>query len=591
MGSRLHGNDGRRRRTHNRRRESTHPQPSFPRRRESTGRGGDGFPSARERRAATAHPQSSARIHAPTTVIPATAGIHGGAGDGFPSARERREAAGAPTIVGENPRPHNRHSRDGGNPRGGGAGDGFPSARERRAATRTHKRRAAAAHPQSSARIHAPQSSFPRRRESTGRAGDGFPSARERRAAYPQSSARIHAPTTVIPATAGIHGEGWGWVPVCTGTTRGGGRTHNRRRESTHPQPSFSRRRESTAATIVIPATAGIHGGGRRWVPVCTGTTGGDGAPTIVGENPRPHNRHSRDGGNPRWGPAMGSRLHGNDGRRRAHPQSSARIHGPTIVIPATAGIHGGGAAMGSRLHGNDGRRRTHNRHSREGGNPRGGRRWVPVCTGTTGGGSVPTIVGENPRTHNRHSRDGGNPRGGPAMGSRLHRNDGRRRAHPQTTGGGGAPTNDGRRRRTHNRRRESTAPQSSFPRRRESTGGAGDGFPSARERREAAGAPTIVGENPRPHNRHSRDGGNPRRGWRWVPVCTGTTGGGGRTHKRHSREWSNARVSLYGNDGARPCGSWSCTRAGRRPSPSRSRRRCCASGLWRSRPPARTRA
>ena len=358
-----------------RRRESTAPQSSFPRRRESTVGAGDGFPSARERRAATAHPQSSARIHAPTIVIPATAGIHG---EGWAmgsrlhgnDGRRRR----VPTIVGENPRTrlHNRHSRDGGNPRGG------------------------------------------------------------RR-----------------------------WVPVCTGTTGDGGRTHNRRRESTAPQSSFPRRRESTAR-----------------------------------------------------GAAMGSRLHGNDERRRAHPQSSARIHGPTIVIPATAGIHGGG------------------------------RRWVPVCTGTTGGDGAPTIV--IPTTagihgsHNRHSRDGGNPRGGAAMGSRLHGNDGRRR-------------------RTHNRRRESTHPQPSFPRRRESTARGGDGFPSARERREAAGAPTIVipatagihgeGGDGFPsarerraatahptivipttagihgsHNRHSRDGGNPR------------------THNRHSRDGGNPR-------------------------------------------------
>ena len=45
----------------------------------------------------------------------------------------------------------------------------------------------------------------------------------------------------------------------------------------------------------------------------------------------------------------MGSRLHGNDGSTH-------------IVIPATAGIHGGGAAMGSRLHGNDGGRRERRR-------------------------------------------------------------------------------------------------------------------------------------------------------------------------------------------------------------------------------------
>ena len=336
-------------------------------------------------------------------------------------------------------RTHNRHSRDGGNPRRG-AGDGFPSARERRAA---------AAHP---------QSSFPRRRESTGGAGDGFPSARERRAAA--------------------------------------------------------------------------------------------GAPTIVGENPRPHNRHSRDGGNPRGGAAMGSRLHGNDGRRRAHPQSSARIHAPTIVIPAKAGIHGGGPAVDGFPSARERRAaagaptivgenpRTHNRHSRDGGNPRrGGRRWVPVCTGTTRGGGRTHNRRRESMHHNRHSRDGGNPRGG-----------GGRRWVPVctgTTGGDGPPHN----RHSHNSGNP-RQPQSSFPRRRESTVGAGDGFPSARERRAAAAQP-----------------------------------------HRHSREWSNARVSLSGNDGARPCGSWSCTRAGRRPSPSRSRRRCWASGRWRSRPPARRRA
>ena len=282
------------------------------------------------------------------------------------------------------------------------------------------------------------------------------------------------------------------WVPVCTGTTGGGGRTHNRHsRDGGNPRrgagdgfPSARERRAAAGApTIVIPATAGIRGGGRRWVPVCTGTTGGGG---------RTHNRHSRDGGNPRWGPAMGSRLHGNDGRRRAHPQSS---------FP---------------------RRRE---------STAGGRRWVPVCTGTTGGGGVPTIV--LPATAGIHG-------GGPAMGSRLHGNDGRRRAHPQ----------------------------SSFPRRRESAVGAGDGFPSARERRAAAGAPTIVipatagihGGGPAMGSRlHGNDGRRrahpqssfPRRrestagGRRWVPVCTGTTGGGGRTHNRYSREGGNPGLGV----------------------------------------------
>ena len=372
-----------------------------------------------------------------------------GAGDGFPSARERR-AAGAPTIVipataeksavggrrwvpvctgttGGGGRTHNRHSRDGGKIRGGGPAMG----------SRLHGN-------DGRRRAH-PQSSFPRRRESAvggrrwvpvctgttgggGRthnrhsrdggnprrgAGDGFPSARERRAA-------AGAPTIVIPATGG-----------------------NPRRGAGDGFPSARERRAAAGApTIVIPATAEKStAGGRRWVPVCTGTTGGGG---------RTHNRHSRDGGNPRRGPAMGSRLHGNDGRRRAHPQSSFPRRRESTV---------------------------------------GGRRWVPVCTGTTGGGG---------RTHNRHSRDGGNPRqgagdgfpsarerrwaaahpqssfprrrestvGGRRWGSRLHGNDGRRRAHPQ----------------------------SSFPRRRKNPRrGAGDGFPSARERRAAAGAPTTV--------------------------------------------------------------------------------------------------
>ena len=236
----------------------------------------------------------------------------------------------------------------------------------------------------------------------------------------------------------------------------------------------------------------------------------------------------------------MGSRLHGNDGRRRAHPQSSARIHAPTIVIPAKAGIHGD--SMGSRLHGNDGRRRAHPQSSAR-------------------------IHG---RAHNRHSRDGGNPRGGPAMGSRLHGNDGRRRPTPQSsfpqqrestaativipaTAGihGGGPAmgsrlhgNDGRRRAHPQSSARIHGPTIVIPATAGIHGGAGDGFPSARERRAAAGAPTIVGENPRPHNRHS-----PRRrestggGRRWVPVCTGTTGGGGRTHNRHSRDGGNPRV------------------------------------------------
>ena len=191
-------------------------------------------------------------------------------------------------------------------------------------------------------------------------------------------------PTIVIPATAGIHGGAGDGFPSPRERRAGGGRTHNRHsHNSGNPRPH-----------IVIPATAGIHGGGRRWVPVSTGTTG----------------------------------------RRRRTPQSS---------FP---------------------RRRE---------STAGGRRWVPVSTGTTAGGG---------RTHNRHSRDGGNPR----------------------------------------------------------RGAGGDGFPSPRERRAGGG---------RTHNRHSRDGGNPRRGaGDGYPVSTGTTDGDGRTHNPPSPARRGSR-----DPGARP--------------------------------------
>ena len=129
------------------------------------------------------------------------------------------------------------------------------------------------------------------------------------------------------------------------------------------------------------------------------------------------------------------------------------------------------------------GQRRTHNRHSRDGGNPhRGARRWVPVSTGTTVGGG---------RTHNHHSRDGGSPHRGPAMGSRLHRNDGRRR-------------------RTHNRHsRDGGNPQR----------GAGDGFPSPPKRRWAAAHP----QSSFPRRRGSTEGGRvPLGGSEQVPRRAG---------------------------------------------------------------------
>ncbi len=259
-------------------------------------------------------------------------------------------------------------------------------------------------------------------------------------------------PHIVIPATAGIHGGGRRWVPVSTGTT-------GRRRA--HPQSSFPQQREST-----VPHRHSRDGGNPR-------RGAGDGFPSPRERragggrthnrhshnsgNPRQPHRHSRDGGNPRGGPAMGSRLHGNDEPAAAHPTivipATAGIHGSHIVIPATAGIHGGGPAMGSRLHGNDG--------------PAVG---APTIV-------IPTTAG----IHGSHIVI-------PATAG-IHGGGGRRWV-PVSTG-------------TTSRRR--AHPQSSFPQQRESTGGAGDGFPSPRERR-AGGGRTPQSSFPR--RRGSRDPG-----------------------------------------------------------------------------------
>ena len=209
--------------------------------------------------------------------------------------------------------------------------------------------------------------------------------------------------------------------------------------------------------------------------------------------------RHPHNGGNPR--PPISSfprQREGGDGfpparERRGAPISpspqrreSTATH---IVIPAKAGIHGGEGpgGMGPRLHGDDD------------GHP------------------------------HRHSRDSGRA----AMGSRLRGNDG---AHPYRH-----PHNGGNPR----------PPISSFPRRRESTAGRGrgDGSPSPRGRRwaptfprrrahpqSAAGihghhivipakagihggegpggmGPRLHGDDDGHPHRHSREGGNPRRG------------------------------------------------------------------------------
>ena len=360
-------------------------------------------------------------------------------------------------------------------------------------------------------------------------------------------TAGIHGTQIVIPATAGIHTGGRRWVPVSTDGRRR--RTHNL---------SFPRRQAAGAPTI-IPATAGIHTGGRRWVPVSTGTTGGGGAPTIIipttAGGRRTHDRHSRDGGNPQRGAGDGFPSPPERRQAAGAPKSSfpptAGIHVTQIVIPATAGNPQRGAGDGfpspperRRAAGAPKSSFPRRRESTE-----GGRRWVPVSDGRRrahphgndgGRRAHPTIV--IPATAGIH-------RGGPAMGSPLHRNDGGRRRTtiviPATAGihGGGPAMGSHRNDGLHNRQRRggrrwaagrthtivipATAgihrggagdgfpspperrwaaahTQSSFPRRRESTQGAGDGFPSPRERRGAA----AHTQSSSPRRRESTEGG-----------------------------------------------------------------------------------
>ena len=397
--------------------------------------------------------QLSERIWGP----PVCAGTTGGGG-----APKRRRAH--PTIVGENPRPptspspqrrestatHNRHSREGGNPRRGGAG------------------------------------------------GDGSPSPRGRR----------WASTIVIPAKAGIHGGGPGGMgPRLHGDDDG--HTHNRR-AGIHGHP-YRHSREggnpwrgaaggwvpvSTGTTvgihIVIPATAG----GRRWVPACAGTTGRThiAIPTTAGIHGHPY-RHSREGGNP-W------RGAGADGspsprERRTHPGGGGNPRPPISSFPR--------------------------RRESMAGRGRGG--WVPVSTGTT---DAPGRRRESTATHIVIPATAGIHGGGAGMGPRLHGDDdgihivipataGGRRWVPVSTGTTGAPTFPRRRRRrTHNRLRESTAPISSFPRRRESTATTSP-FPRRRESMAGRGrgmGPRLHGDDDGHPHRHSRDSGGPGDGF-----------------------------------------------------------------------------
>ena len=179
-----------------------------------------------------------------------------------------------------------------------------------------------------------------------------------------------------------------------------------------------------------------------------------------VARRRRTHIRHSRAGGNPRRdaGDCFPSPRERRVEAPHTHPSFSRRRESTE-----------GRRRWGSRLHGNDGwRRRTHIRLSRAGANPRRGRRrWLPVSTGTTGGGATPTSV--IPATAGIHG-------GTPAVGFPSPRERRVEAPHPTfvipTQAGihGGTPAmgfrlhgNDGWRRRT---------PHSSFPRRRESTEG-----------------------------------------------------------------------------------------------------------------------
>ena len=530
MGPRLHGNDGRRRRT----------------------RAAAGAPTIVGRESTATH-----------IVIPAKAGIHGG-GPGRMGPRlhgndgRTREAAG---IHGH---PY-RHSRDGGNPwRGGAGGDGSPSPRERRT------------HPGGGGNPRPPISSFPRRRESmaggrgwvpvsTGttmastssfprqrEGGDGFPSPRERRAHPHSRDDGGGAPTIVcgnprppyrhsreggnprppissfprrresmagrgrggwvpvstgttmgihivIPATAG----GRRWVPACTATTdaptfprRRRRRTHNRLRESTAPISSFPRRRESTATTSSFPRRRESMAGGRA-----------DGSPS-------PRER--------RWASTSSfpRQREGGDGfpsprERRAHPHRPRDDGGgaPTMVCE-NPGPHIVPAEGGNP--------RPPHRHSREGGNPRPPISSFPRRRESTAPMSFP--------------RQGESMAGGRADGSPSPRE---RRTHP---GGGGNPR----------------PPISSFPRRRESMAGRGRGM-----------GPRLHGDDDGHPHRHSRDSGRAGMGSRLhgndgghpqssFPATAGGRGMGSRLHGnrrahpyRHSREGGNPWRGGAGGDGS----------------------------------------
>ena len=126
--------------------------------------------------------------------------------------------------------------------------------------------------------------------------------------------------------------------------------------------------------------------------PVCTGTTGGGGAPVRRRAHPQSSFPQRREGGDGfpsprerRWAPT--SSFPRRRGAGDGFPSPRERR------TPATAGIHATRARGRGWVPVSTGTTVGTHRHSRDGGNPwrgagRGG--WVPVSTGTTMGGGNP---------------------------------------------------------------------------------------------------------------------------------------------------------------------------------------------------------
>ena len=139
-------------------------------------------------------------------------------------------------------------------------------------------------------------------------------------------------------------------------------------------------------------------------------------------------------------------------------------------------------------------------------------------------------------------------------MASRLHGNDGRTAAHLYTVGRQRAP-HGGRRRTPHRHSRGG-----GNPRRGET------GMGSRLHGNDGGRRRTPHGRAAAHPHRHSRDGGNPRGegSLRWVPVSTGTTVGGGAPP--HGRTTARAPVIPATAGGGAPTSSFPRRRAAAHP-------------------------